>query len=46
MSWLVWRQFEDMLLAREMCELESLALTQAGGRLGATLSLYSSVEWV
>lgn len=28
-----------------MCELELLALTQAGRKPGANLSLYSSLEW-
>lgn len=33
-----------MLLVRA-CELESLGLTYAGGRLSTNLSLFSSVEW-
>lgn len=33
-----------MLLVRG-CELEYLALTYAGGKLGTDLLLYSSVEW-
>lgn len=34
-----------MLSVRELCELESLTLTQDDGKLGTNLSLYSSVEW-
>lgn len=34
-----------MLSVRELCELQSLTLTQADVSLGTNLSLYFSVEW-